>query len=59
MHSANRGYYDDDEEGSMDNFIIDDGLDQEEEVRTESSVVCCAVPYCAVLYCSVVYCTAV
>ena len=33
LRSAGRGYYDEDEEGSMDNFIIDDGLDQEEEVR--------------------------
>ena len=33
VDSATRGgYYDEDEEGSMDNFIIDDGLDAEEEV---------------------------
>ena len=45
--SAGRGYYDEDEEGSMDNFIIDDGLDQEEEVRM---YVCVYVCMCSCMY---------
>ena len=45
--AARGGYYDEDEEGSMDNFIIDDGLDADEEVRH--------VQYNTVLYNTIQY----
>ena len=43
----------------MDNFIIDDGLDQEEEVRTAiCDVVQCNVIWCYVLYFIALHCNA-